>query len=347
MRAKQNLSTPCLLACLLAALAAGPASAEEGGRRGFFERRGGGDDASGVQAEFGGIGTCADADKNFTRLLRGPLGGRMAGPAPDLKDIAYGSQAKQRLDVFLAKSGDKPAPVIVMVHGGGWCVGDKALPGVTRGKHEHWGRKGFVFVSVNYPMIPDGSRALQQAASVARAVAYVQQHASEWGGDAQRVILMGHSAGAHLVSLVNADARLRAAEGVKPMLGVVSLDSGATNTVTQMNKSMPKMKGRFIEAFGSEESGWIQASPYHQLDRTAAPWLGVCSTQRPDDPCEQARQYAEKSNSLGVKATVLPVDKKHGAINKDLGDAGSYTAEVDRFLGGLDGAVLARIGRGS
>ena len=322
----------------------------EGERAGFFQRRaaaGGaaGDDGNGVQTEFGGAGSCADASRQFSRLMDGPLGGRLRGPTADAKDVSYGSQARQKLDVYFTRRGDKPAPVIVMVHGGGWCVGDKALSSVTRGKQEHWGAKGFVFVSVNYPMITDGSRALQQAESVARAVAYVQQHASEWGGDPQRVILMGHSAGAHLISLVNADARLRAAAGVRPYLGAVSLDSGATNVVTQMSRSMPAMKGRFIEAFGSDEAGWIQASPYHRLDRTAAPWLGVCSTKRPDDSCGQAREYAEKSNSLGVRATVLPVDKKHGPVNKDLGEDGGYTSEVDRFLGGLDSEVQARIGR--
>ncbi|MBZ8141676.1 esterase [Rubrivivax gelatinosus] len=320
----------------------------QGERRGFFERRAASQDAAaddgGLAGEFGS-GSCAERDRQVQRLMRSPLGARLQGPDPDLRDVAYGSKPRQRLDVFLPKGGNKPAPVIVMVHGGGWCVGDKNAAGVTRAKSAHWGRQGFVFVSVNYPMITDGSRALQQAADVARAVAFVQQHAADWGGDGQRVILVGHSAGAHLVSLVNADARLRKEHGVGPIVGVVSLDSGATNTVTQMQKAMPRMKARYEEAFGSSEDGWIHASPYHQLDRSAAPWLGVCSTRRADAPCEQARQYADKSNALGVKAAVLPVDKGHGAINKETGEAGAMTDEIDRFLGALDPALQARLAR--
>lgn len=322
----------------------------EGERRGLFQRRAAAEasedgDSSGMHSEFGGRASCAESAQKFNRLIDGPMAGRFKGPAPDLKDVAYGDLPRQRLDVFLPKGGEKPAPVIVMVHGGGWCVGDKAMASVTGGKQAHWVRKGFVFVSVNYPMVADGSRAVQQAESVAKAVAYVQRHAGEWGGDGQRVVLVGHSAGAHLVSLVNADAPLRAAQGVKPVLGVVSLDSGATNVVVQMAKGIPAMKGRYLEAFGSTEAEWVKASPYHLLDRSAAPWLGVCGSTRPDKPCDQARDYADKSNALGVKAAVLPLAKKHGAMNKDLGEDGEYTGAVDRFIAGLDPALQARLGR--
>jgi acetyl esterase/lipase len=340
MPARQMLRT--FVALLALFCLAGPSAWAQGERR----AGGGGGRAAGLFDD-GGLGTCADADKTSKRLLNSAFASRAFGPEPDRKDVAYGSLPRQRLDVFLPKAGARsgPAPVIVMVHGGGWCVGDKALSAVTKNKVEHWSPLGFVFVSVNYPMILDGNDAFQQAADVARAVAYVQKHAGEWGGDGQRVILMGHSAGAHLVSLVNADARLRAQFEVKPVLGVVSLDSGATDVVVQMNKAMPLMHGRYVEAFGSAESGWIKASPYHQLDATAAPWLGVCSTQRPDDSCGQAREYAAKCRSLGIKATVLPQNKTHGGINRELGQPGSYTSDVDSFMASLDPQVRSLLPR--
>jgi acetyl esterase/lipase len=308
------------------------------------EPRSGADPAGDYAEEFGGA-TCADRDRQVRRILASPFVARIAyGPAPDRKDVAYGSQPRERLDVYLPRQrAATPAPVIVMVHGGGWCVGDKALRGVTENKIAHWVPMGFVFVSVAYPMIGDGSRALQQAASIARAVAYVQAHAGDWGGDGKRLVLMGHSAGAHLVSLVNADARLRAQYGVRPVLGVISLDSGATDVVTEMRRPLPMLAGRYREAFGTTESAWAAASPYQQLDRTAAPWMGVCSTRRPDDSCGQARAYADKSKALGIAATVEPVDKTHGAINHDLGLPSQYTHDVDRFLATLDPQVRTQL----
>lgn len=289
---------------------------------------------------------CLEQDRKISRLLNGRFGDWLKGPAPDRKDIAYGSKPREQLDVFLPPRQNGPAPVLVMVHGGGWCVGDKAMKNVTKNKTEHYVARGFVLVSVNYPMIPDGAKALAQAESVARALAYVQHHARDWGGDERRIVVMGHSAGAHLVSLVNADARLRARAGVEPVLGVVSLDSGATNAVVQVRgMTAPQMKERYLEAFGRDEDAWAQASPFHQLDKSAAPWLGVCSTKRKDDPCAQARAYADKAQGLGLKAQVLPQDRSHGAINGDLGAPGAYTDAVDEFIASLDPTLRKALGR--
>jgi hypothetical protein len=69
--------------------------------------------------------------------------------------------------------------------------------------------------------------------------------------------------------------------------------------------------------------------------------LGVCSTTRKDDPCAQARAYAEKSNALGVKASALPLRKNHGAINADLGTPGDYTRAVEAFMASLHPAVAS------
>jgi arylformamidase len=284
--------------------------------------------------------SCAEWAQKVNRLQRF-AGSRNAGPAPDVKDVAYGAENLDRLDVFFARksASSAPAPVIMMVHGGGWCVGDKAAASVTANKVARWTPKGFLFISVNYPMVNDGDDALAQANHIARAVAFVQANAGRWGGDPSRIVLMGHSAGAHLVSLVNADAQIRQANGVRQVLGTVSLDAGAIDVVKQMPRVYPFLKARYRDAFGTTEAEWVRASPFHTLDRTAAPWLGVCSTQRKDDPCSQAQAYADKSNGLGVRAAVLPEHKNHGSIDRELGTPGDYTADVEAFMASLDPVV--------
>ena len=289
--------------------------------------------------------SCADWSAKVSRL-QGLSRGRQGGLRPDLADVAYGPEPLAKLDVYLPQGGaGAPAPVIMMVHGGGWCVGDKGGAQVAGNKAARWTPKGFLFVSVNYPMVAEGNDALAQAGHIAKAAAFVQANAARWGGDPARLILMGHSAGAHLVSLVNADAELRRAHGVKPLLGTVSLDAGAIDVVSQMPRVYPFLKTRYREAFGTGEAGWIAASPYHRIDATAAPWLGVCSTRRQDDPCGQARAYAQKSKGLGVYADVLPEAKSHGAINAELGAPGAYTDGVEAFMARLDPLVAGRLGR--
>ncbi|MRR51455.1 MAG: alpha/beta hydrolase [Rhodocyclaceae bacterium] len=208
---------------------------------------------------------------------------------------------------------------------------------------DRWTARGFVFVSINYPMVDNGANALAQAHHVAKAAAYVQRQAHDWGGDPKRLILMGHSAGAHLVSLVAADSRIRQSNGLGPLLGTVSLDSGALDVVTQMPRVYPFLKLRYQEAFGESEAEWVAASPFHRLDAASPPWLGVCSTTRKDDPCGQARAFADKALSLGRRAEILPQAKNHGAINSELGLENDYTRRVEAFMASLDAVVAGRL----
>lgn len=253
------------------------------------------------------------------------------------RDIAYGPDDLQRLDAYLpAAAGATPAPIILMAHGGGWSRGDKEMGRVVDNKVARWVPRGFIFVSVNYPMVPDADP-VAQADHVARALAAVQQAAPGWGGDPARVILMGHSAGAHLVSLLNADEARAAKLGAKPWLGTVSLDSGALDVPLIMNHKHPKL---YDNAFGADPALWQAASPQHQMKAGAKPWLGVCSRLR-SSSCAGNTAFAAKAKSLGARAEVLGEKLRHGAINEDLGLPGAYTDAVESFMASLDPTVKA------
>lgn len=275
-------------------------------------------------------------------IARKKDGGKKDGPPPDIKDVSYGHHWRQRYDVFLPKKKVlRKAPVIVMVHGGGWCIGDKAIGAAMQNKVDRWTAKGFVMVSVNYRMLPDNTPVIKQAEDVAAAIAHIQENARDWGGDAERVIVMGHSAGAHLVSLVGAAPEDWKKTGVKPWLMTISLDSGTLNTPDTMRKNKLLL---FDEAFGSRPSYWRETSPYHRMSRKALPWLGVCAAGR-EEPCPQALEYAEQSQKYGIKAGVLSVNLGHGAINKTLGQKGDYTDNVEAYMAAMDPVVAQLLGR--
>ncbi|HKP16335.1 MAG TPA: alpha/beta hydrolase, partial [Gemmatimonadaceae bacterium] len=149
-----------------------------------------------------------------------------------VRDVAYGTDPKQRFDVYAPK-GVRNAPVILMVHGGAWRTGDKRSRGVVGRKVERWSREGIVVISVNYRMLP-GTNPVEQARDVARALAAAQARLAEWGGDPGKVVLMGHSSGAHLVALLDARPSLATSLGARLWLGAVILDSAALDVVQTM-----------------------------------------------------------------------------------------------------------------
>jgi len=117
-----------------------------------------------------------------------------------IKDINYrigGSRA--RLDIYRPKGVDLTnAPVLIQVHGGGWVIGDKGQQGLLL--MSAMAKRGWVCVSVNYRLAPKHPFPAQ-IIDVKRAIAWVKQNISEYGGDPSYVVITGGSAGGHLSAL--------------------------------------------------------------------------------------------------------------------------------------------------
>lgn len=270
-------------------------------------------------------------------LAAGQGAGRQTFGAPlpagvrKLADVPYGSAGRQRIDVYLPPPGTAPAsgaPVLVMVHGGAWIFGDKSSPGVVGEKLAHWTAHGWILVSVDNRLWPEADP-LTQARDVAAAIGLVQKEAAGWGGDAKRLILMGHSAGAHLVALLSASPTLAAQSGAAPWAGTVVLDSAAIDLTTLMQRRHARFYDR---VFGTDPAAWHDASPTDRLEAGATPMFLVCSTLRADDSCGQTQQFADRAAAMHVEAGVRREALSHLDVNANLGRPGPYTEAVDAFI---------------
>jgi len=139
------------------------------------------------------------------------LGGFASGPVA--VDVPYGGDGDVALDVF-AHNGPAAADaalrdVIVFFYGGGWQNGSKEA---YRFVGSRLAEQGFVVVLPNYRHYPEEPfpAFVEDAAA---AVAWVFEHAGDYGGDPARVFVMGHSAGAHIAALVHFDERYRQRAG--------------------------------------------------------------------------------------------------------------------------------------
>jgi acetyl esterase/lipase len=148
-----------------------------------------------------------------------------------IADAAYGPHKRHRLDIYRPQ-GDALAPILVFVHGGGFLKGDKggtdAWPNANVGRMA--AQAGFVGIVINYRLAPDN---VWPAGSedVAAVVAWLKGNAAQHGGDPERIVLMGTSAGsvhvAGYLKLVDADD-IRAAILLSGLYGYTPLDERDT-----------------------------------------------------------------------------------------------------------------------
>ena len=130
--------------------------------------------------------------------------------------VAGTNNPRQYLDLYLPRAVDD-FPVVVFVHGGYWIAQDKNYFQPFVGLYGNVGlalaRRGIGTAVINYRLVPDVTLD-DELADVAAAVAWVQAHIGEYGGDPRRMVLAGHSAGGHMTALLAFDDARLAAAGV-------------------------------------------------------------------------------------------------------------------------------------
>jgi len=121
------------------------------------------------------------------------------------RDLKYGPAERNRLDIFMPQNVTSGRPVLIFVHGGAFIGGNKRMPNSPFYDNVMmWAVKnGFIGVNITYRLAP-GSPWPAGAEDVAAAIRWVSDEIGERGGDASRIYLMGHSAGAiHVASYVS------------------------------------------------------------------------------------------------------------------------------------------------
>lgn len=255
--------------------------------------------------------------------------------AEGMVEHAYGRDALQKLDLKRVAS-PTPAPLIVFIHGGGWSIGDKGH--AIGAKAQHFSARGFAFASVNYRLVPSAT-VEQQAGDVAAAIGWLSANAGAQGIDPSRIVLIGHSAGAHLAALVASDPSYLAAARVPfaSLKGAVLLDGAGYDVAAQMASPVNRVRPMYRAAFGPDPARHKALSPLtHAAAPNAPRWLVLAVAQRADSTA-QGDALAAALNRAGSKAQVIRVaGTNHGKLNRNLGTEGDEaTAKVDAFLASL------------
>ncbi|MBI4458594.1 MAG: alpha/beta hydrolase, partial [Acidobacteria bacterium] len=224
-----------------------------------------------------------------------------------VKNIQYydgpGADPKRNaLDIYLPE-GKTNAPVLFFVHGGRWRRGDKTPP--PSSLINVFGRLGWGIVATTYRLSP----AVKHPAhiqDVARAFAWVYKNASHYNIDRNRIVIIGSSAGGHLVALLALDTKYLEQEGVPPVAikGVIPT-SGIYEVASWLEPGMvPTGKE---QAFGTDPEVLAEASPMKFLRSDAPPFLITYTDHDLYLLPEQAHQFYSAFLNRGLKARLLQI----------------------------------------
>jgi acetyl esterase/lipase len=204
--------------------------------------------------------------------------------------IAYGSDPRQKLDVYVPRHRVPNAPVVVFFYGGSWNSGSRSDYSFVG---EALASRGIVAVLADYRLYPQVRYPLFLEDG-AQAVAWTHEHIRQYAGDPQRLYLMGHSSGAYNVAMLALDPQWLAAVGLSPhdLRGWIGL-AGPYDFLPIKN---PQVRPVFFWPDSPPQS-----QPINHVSRGAPPALLIAS--RDDtlvNPTRNTGGLAQKLRAAGV-----------------------------------------------
>lgn len=269
-------------------------------------------------------------------------GGRPGGramQAPDTievkRDLAYAGtdNPRQKLDLYLPKkpASDKPLPVIVFIHGGGWKGGDKSSGGGNVSRFAASGE--YAGVSVGYRLTGEAQWPAQIHDCKA-AIRWIRGNAKEYNLDPDKIAVWGSSAGGHLVSMLGTSGDVKELEGsLGAFTGLSSRVTCVVNyfgpenfltmvdkpsTVDRKTKDYPEallIGGRVQDVPDKARA----ASPTTYITADDPPFLTAHGTQDPLVPYDQAKELDAAMKKAGVSHLLVEMtDGGHGFRSEEL-----------------------------
>lgn len=259
-----------------------------------------------------------------------------------LKDVPYveAADARQTLDIY-APDNAKSLPVVFWIHGGGWQAGDKSEVEL---KPQAFMDRGCVFVSTNYRLLPDVEME-SIIGDIADSIRWVHDHIAEYGGDPERMIVGGHSAGAQLAALICTDDRYLKAEGLSfsMLKGCVPVDGDTYDIPAIIEVAEVRCRAHGFplptfghrQKFGNDPEKHVDFSAVTHIapDKGIPPFLILYVSNHPDCSA-QAQRLHNVLHEAGVPTTLYGArDTDHVKLNDNLGKPDDPpTAELFQFV---------------
>lgn len=246
-------------------------------------------------------------------------------------EISYDSYPETKLDVYSNDySQHTLKPVVIYIHGGGWCGGDKME--WSNSQTQCFVDSGYICVSVNYRLSPSVVHPIH-IKDVSSAIAWVQCNIEKYGGNPSKLILVGHSAGAHIVALAitNMKYLIDAGVNINNIRVACILDSGPYLVMNELVYDDTVILNMIYKAIGTQDensNSWYSFSPYNFIKDNEYQNIPSICVVHSDNPlrykanvlfCKKLREFGWDYNEFILKGyshyDVLKHFPKYESVN--------------------------------
>lgn len=221
-----------------------------------------------------------------------------------IANIAYGSHPRQVLDIWRTTRTPQNAPVIVYFHGGAWTFGDKREQG--RPMLHEFVERGWIVVTSNYRLSP-GDPWPAHIVDAKRVLGFVKKNVANYGGDGDRIVVAGGSAGGHLAALLvlcepeewlsadQSDVADWSVRGCIALYSVLEMTGDETHWRGLGHGLRILLERRVVQhPYLGHEALYEQMSPIHRITDTAPPFLVVQGSNDTLVDVKVARDFVEE-----------------------------------------------------
>jgi len=245
---------------------------------------------------------------------------------PCVRNLAYGTEPRQTLDIYLPEVNQTKHPVLIFIHGGAWRYGDKSYEAVLL---QPYLEQGIVGVMINYRLAPEFTFP-DQLEDCLLALQWVHKNIERFGGDPHNLHLAGHSAGAHLSTLVALRSNRLRELGIpgQSLRSCLSL-SGIYDLEGPFGKDILRVVNDFI----ADKRFKQEASPIFLVKDQGIPFsrffLVVTGSEDLEGWVSQGRRFYDKLLSKGIPSRFLVLEgKDHGEVLQAMGQRGSVLFRI-------------------
>jgi acetyl esterase/lipase len=226
------------------------------------------------------------------------------------KNINYAGNADEAntLNIFYKNDSIKDKPVLIFIHGGSWSSGKKETYWWLG---RNFARKGVVTVIINYRLAPNVQYE-KMGDDCALAVKWVQAHIADYTASPEKIFMMGHSAGAHLGELINADPKCFNKAGIKnPIKGMILNDPFGLDMQEYLTTAeKDHFYFDFIRTFTDQPAVWKVASPWDYVNNIKNPHLLFYGSKTYGAIKLQTPRLYEKLKANGIPVEIKEIKGK-------------------------------------